>query len=91
MMLLKAATSLLLVALIWSVPQQTFSHPGGTNAEGCHTDHRTGDYHCHTPKTPSPSTPTYCHVIRGERRCGYARSTCNDLVSQFGGSCQVQY
>jgi len=23
------------------------SHPGGLNAEGCHTNRRTGDYHCH--------------------------------------------
>lgn len=23
------------------------AHSGGTNAVGCHTDHRTGAYHCH--------------------------------------------
>lgn len=23
------------------------AHGGGLNAEGCHTDRRTGDYHCH--------------------------------------------
>lgn len=23
------------------------SHPGGLNAEGCHNNRRTGDYHCH--------------------------------------------
>lgn len=67
------------------------SHSGGTNAQGCHTDRRTGDYHCHTPKAPAPGAVTYCHVVSGERRCGYARSTCTDLVSQFGGSCQQQF
>ena len=25
-------------------------HSGGTDANGCHTDHKTGDYHCHNPK-----------------------------------------
>ncbi len=24
-----------------------FSHSGGTDAAGCHTDHKTGVYHCH--------------------------------------------
>jgi len=31
-----------------------FSHSGGTNAAGCHTNHRTGDFHCHTPKPRVP-------------------------------------
>lgn len=26
------------------------SHSGGTDSKGCHTDHKTGDYHCHKPK-----------------------------------------
>lgn len=25
-------------------------HSGGTDANGCHTNHTTGDYHCHKPK-----------------------------------------
>lgn len=24
-----------------------FAHSGGTDKAGCHTDHRTGVYHCH--------------------------------------------
>ncbi|WP_235600940.1 excalibur calcium-binding domain-containing protein [Sphingobium sp. AM] len=23
------------------------AHPGGLNAEGCHNNRKTGDYHCH--------------------------------------------
>jgi hypothetical protein len=23
------------------------AHSGGTNASGCHTNHKTGGYHCH--------------------------------------------
>ncbi len=26
------------------------THSGGTDARGCHTNHQTGDYHCHKPK-----------------------------------------
>jgi len=25
-------------------------HSGGTDANGCHTNHSTGVYHCHNPK-----------------------------------------
>ncbi|MGL5336953.1 MAG: YHYH domain-containing protein [Enterovibrio sp.] len=24
-----------------------FAHSGGTNSQGCHTNHKTGGYHCH--------------------------------------------
>lgn len=26
------------------------AHSGGTNSSGCHTNHKTGEYHCHNPK-----------------------------------------
>ncbi|WP_082699561.1 YHYH domain-containing protein [Novosphingobium barchaimii] len=29
---------------------QTAQHSGGTDANGCHTNHSTGVYHCHNPK-----------------------------------------
>jgi hypothetical protein len=28
----------------------TNSHSGGTDADGCHTNHKTGYYHCHKRK-----------------------------------------
>ncbi|WP_430423733.1 YHYH domain-containing protein [Methylibium petroleiphilum] len=31
------------------------AHGGGLNAEGCHTNHKTGDYHCH--RGPAASAP----------------------------------
>ncbi|MEZ5648691.1 MAG: YHYH domain-containing protein [Alphaproteobacteria bacterium] len=31
---------------------QSFAHSGRTNAKGCHTNHKTGDYHCHRKKKP---------------------------------------
>lgn len=26
------------------------AHSGGTDANGCHTNHATGEYHCHNPR-----------------------------------------
>lgn len=28
-------------------PQPSLAHSGGLNADGCHTNRKTGDYHCH--------------------------------------------
>lgn len=30
-------------------------HGGGLNAEGCHTNRKTGDYHCHRSASPAPA------------------------------------
>ncbi|MFG1496072.1 YHYH domain-containing protein [Saccharospirillum sp. HFRX-1] len=81
-----------LMALCFALAITSFAlgHSGGTNAQGCHTNHRTGDYHCHTPKTPPANSVLYCHQINGESRCGYALSTCNNLVAQYGGRCVRQ-
>lgn len=32
------------------------AHSGRTDASGCHTNHSTGDYHCHNPKNKERST-----------------------------------
>lgn len=34
----------------------SYSHSGGTDSWGCHTNHSNGDYHCHNPKAYTPST-----------------------------------
>lgn len=63
------------------------AHSGGTNALGCHTNHSTGSYTTSWDTTANPPPVTYCHVIRGQSRCGYARSTCRALVAKYGGRC----
>ncbi|MBA3068188.1 MAG: excalibur calcium-binding domain-containing protein [Hyphomonas sp.] len=36
-----------------------FAHGGGLNAEGCHMNRKTGDYHCHrSPSSPPPPPRT---------------------------------
>ena len=33
--------------LIGTFSALAVAHSGGTDSRGCHTDHRTGVYHCH--------------------------------------------
>lgn len=33
---------------------QALAHGGGLNAEGCHNNRTTGDYHCHRPQVAAP-------------------------------------
>lgn len=36
------------IALMLAAASLTaFAHSGGTDSNGCHTDHKTGTYHCH--------------------------------------------
>lgn len=42
--------------LIVQPPGTLIAHPGGLNAEGCHNNRKTGDYHCHQRRS-APSTP----------------------------------
>ena len=43
----------LLAALILTIgPPGAMAHPGGLNSEGCHTNKKTGEYHCH--RSPAP-------------------------------------
>jgi len=38
---------LALLASPFTVPPKASAHGGGLNAEGCHNNRKTGDYHCH--------------------------------------------
>lgn len=40
------------------IPQQSLSHGGGLNSEGCHNNRKTGDYHCHRGPKTKQSNPT---------------------------------
>lgn len=48
--------------LLSPMPQSTpaYAHGGGLNAEGCHNNRKTGDYHCHrAPSAPARVQNTY--------------------------------
>ena len=50
---LKAAL-LLSPLLFLASPSPVYSHGGGLDSEGCHTNHKTGDRHCHRSSGSSP-------------------------------------
>lgn len=51
---------LLFVALMAGLGSAVFAHGGGLDANGCHTNRKTGEYHCHggasAPPSKSPAT-----------------------------------
>ena len=46
-----------LSAVILLTPIAVAAHPGGLNAEGCHNNRKTGDYHCHRGSGGSRKAP----------------------------------
>lgn len=52
---MKARYSGLALVLLGVVPVVAFGHSGGLNAQGCHTNRQTGDYHCHRAQAPAPA------------------------------------
>lgn len=50
-----AITILALATLMASV-SATHAHPGGLDRHGCHTDRKSGEYHCHRGGTPPRTT-----------------------------------
>ena len=44
---MRLAAQLIAIVSTLLLPALALSHPGGLNAEGCHTNRKTGEYHCH--------------------------------------------
>jgi hypothetical protein len=49
------ASSMLLAATL-ALASPVFSHGGGLDASGCHTNHKTGEYHCHRSPAATPAS-----------------------------------
>jgi hypothetical protein len=47
-----ACLALVAACFLATGPGQTQAHSGGLNAEGCHANRKTGDYHCHRAARP---------------------------------------
>lgn len=65
-----------LVVLMLAAPLAVAAHPGGTNGDGCHTNRKTGDYHCHKARgssgaRPLPATP---RIWEAFANCAAARA-----------------
>lgn len=68
---------ILLSGLLLAVATEGIAHPGSLNAEGCHNNRKTGDYHCH--RASSASRPSIAQRSFGSgggsfRNCSAARA-----------------
>ena len=45
--------ALLTAALLLAFAELAAAHGGGLNAQGCHNNRKTGDYHCHRAQAPA--------------------------------------
>jgi hypothetical protein len=66
------------LAAVIVMPIAAFAHGGGTDANGCHTNRKTGDYHCHGgggQRAPAPKpTPFFGGGQGAYANCAAARA-----------------
>lgn len=76
----KAVSAMLAMALIVVIPDEAIGHSGGLDKNGCHTNRKTSDYHCHgaPATTPSPG-PTRFEAPRSVPAA--PRATSSTLLS----------
>ena len=53
--------SMLTLAAVVTVP--LLAHSGGLDKNGCHTNRKTGDYHCHGGGAAAPTAPSAPHAV----------------------------
>ena len=66
----------LALAAVIAMPIAAFAHGGGTDANGCHTNRKTGEYHCHgggSQRAPKP-TPFFGGGQGAYANCAAARA-----------------
>ena len=79
--------SVLMLSFMLGLP--AFAHGGGLNAQGCHNNRKTGDYHCHRPQSSLGTKPVSRRPVNEQpqaftrpatpaggafRNCAHARS-----------------
>ncbi|WP_374479482.1 YHYH domain-containing protein [Zoogloea sp.] len=83
------------LAAVFVPASSVWAHGGGLNAEGCHFNRRTGDYHCHRsgyspPRyvAPTPTVqPLYSPQARGVTRSTEAGASCVQEAAAERASC----
>lgn len=53
---MQPSSVVLATALAWGAAGVVYAHGGGLNKEGCHTNRKSGDYHCHNGGSTSRPT-----------------------------------
>lgn len=82
-----ARFGLALVMALAPVPSR--SHGGGVNAEGCHTNRKTGEYHCHGGSTYRPRTTSYGEPKRSvSAKAEFRRSHPCPSTGRTSGACR---
>lgn len=70
------------------------AHGGGLNKEGCHTNRKTGDYHCHRsnalPVRPSPSPDPGYRLAPPTRPKPGSRAFANCTEARAAGAAPVR-
>lgn len=65
------------IGLVAFMATQAHAHPGGLNAEGCHNNRKTGDYHCHRSSGAPARSQSFLGGGAGNRtfpNCSAARA-----------------
>ncbi|WP_238446614.1 YHYH domain-containing protein [Azohydromonas australica] len=81
---------LLAAAGLVAVSSQAGAHGGGLNAEGCHHNRKTGDYHCHraqlAPSPPPTSLASGAQTTRDAERMPASPGSPTCHVGPRGGT-----
>lgn len=73
---LAASAAAILAASLLAAPA-AYAHGGGLNAEGCHNNRKTGDYHCHrSGSAPARSSSSSTAARPQARANGGAYANC---------------
>lgn len=71
--------AILFALFVTSTSSAVHAHGGGLNAQGCHNNRKTGDYHCHRgggapPALPKQERQSFANVGSTFRNCTEARA-----------------
>lgn len=60
------------VILLLALPLAAWAHGGGLNADGCHTNRKTGEYHCHRAPAQSVAPRRFVSSVQTSQSGGFA-------------------
>jgi hypothetical protein len=76
------------LALLLGLPSLVLAHGGGLDAKGCHTNRKTGEYHCHRPQA-APEQGSALVPARSSGRAGSV-SFANCAAARAAGAAPVR-
>jgi hypothetical protein len=79
------------LVLMLGAPAPAFAHGGGLNAEGCHNNRKTGDYHCHRGSSSGrASTPRAAFTSGGSKGTARQGAYANCSAARAAGAAPVR-